>query len=96
MSELQRINRGVCPTPGKKQYRSQAEANRWQRQKYAGHGNRKERLYAYQCPSGEHWHLTHHTSRGAADRVRQNHRTTRTRPHIECVRGPQRAARVHR
>src|SRR5690606_6467824 len=45
----------------KKQYRSQAEANRWQRQKFAGYGNRKERLYAYQCPSGEHWHLTHHT-----------------------------------
>ncbi|AIM40438.1 hypothetical protein PBI_ESTAVE1_48 [Mycobacterium phage Estave1] len=61
MSELNRINRGVCPTPGKKQYRSQAEANRWQRQKFAGYGNRKERLYAYQCPSGEHWHLTHHT-----------------------------------
>ncbi|QGH79181.1 hypothetical protein SEA_FLATHEAD_48 [Mycobacterium phage Flathead] len=38
MSELNRINRGVCPTPGKKQYRSQAEANRWQRQKFAGYG----------------------------------------------------------
>ncbi|WDW20019.1 antirepressor protein [Mycobacterium phage LOCARD] len=25
MSELNRINRGVCPTPGKKQYRSQSE-----------------------------------------------------------------------
>ncbi|AKQ06947.1 hypothetical protein PBI_OVECHKIN_45 [Mycobacterium phage Ovechkin] len=29
MSELNRINRGVCPTPGKKQYRSQSEANRF-------------------------------------------------------------------
>ncbi|SRX93607.1 prophage antirepressor [Alicyclobacillus acidocaldarius subsp. acidocaldarius Tc-4-1] [Mycobacterium shimoidei] len=50
-----------CPTPDKKQYRSQAEANRAQRERYARRGDHKERLYPYECPSGEHWHLTHHT-----------------------------------
>ena len=44
-----------CPTPDKLQYRSQAEANRHQRQP-----EHKGRLYPYECPSGNHWHLTHH------------------------------------
>lgn len=50
----------ICPTPDKKVYRSQADANRYQRQKPVGRGT-KQRLYPYECPSGEHWHLTHHT-----------------------------------
>lgn len=46
----------ACPTPGKQQYRSQAEANKAQRHR-GGH----ERLYPYECPTGQHWHVTHHT-----------------------------------
>jgi anti-repressor protein len=47
---------GRCPTPGKQQYRSQAEANKSQRHR-GGH----DRLYPYECSTGEHWHVTHHT-----------------------------------
>lgn len=46
-----------CPTPEKQQYRSQADANRNQRRM----PGQRDRLYPYQCPSGQHWHLTHHT-----------------------------------
>jgi prophage antirepressor-like protein len=49
----------ACPTPDKKQHRSQAEANRWER-KFTRRGG-KERLYPYLCAAGDHWHLTHHT-----------------------------------
>jgi prophage antirepressor-like protein len=51
----------TCPTPDKKQFRSQAEANRFQRDRYAGYGQHKQKLYPYECSSGKHWHLTHHT-----------------------------------
>lgn len=51
----------TCPTPTKKRYRSQAEANRHERQRYARRGQHKDRLYPYECASGGHWHLTHHT-----------------------------------
>ncbi|WP_165746006.1 BRO-N domain-containing protein, partial [Mycobacteroides abscessus] len=50
-----------CPTPEKGRYRSQAEAKKAQRRRYAGYGRQKPHLYPYECPSGEHWHLTHHT-----------------------------------
>lgn len=50
-----------CPTPDKKQFRSQAEAARWQRDRYVRRGEHKPHLYPYECRSGEHWHLTHHT-----------------------------------
>lgn len=50
-----------CPTPDKKQYRSQAEANRAERKFQYRQGGHHKRLYPYECPSGEHWHLTHHT-----------------------------------
>lgn len=50
-----------CPTPQKGRYRSQAEAKKAQRRRYAGYGRQKPHLYPYECPSGEHWHLTHHT-----------------------------------
>lgn len=46
----------ACPTPNKQQYRSQAEANKAQRHR-GGH----DRLYPYECPTGQHWHVTHHT-----------------------------------
>jgi anti-repressor protein len=49
-----------CPTPDKKQYRSQAEAARWQRSRYVRPGDYKGPLYPYECPSGEHWHMTHY------------------------------------
>lgn len=49
-----------CPTPDKHKYRSQAEANRAQRARYAERGERA-RLYPYQCAQPGHWHLTHHT-----------------------------------
>lgn len=61
----------ACPTPDKKQYRSQAEANKAQRHR-GGH----DRLYPYECPSGQHWHVTHHTpekQRTLFDK--DNHRT---------------------
>ncbi|SKS40213.1 phage antirepressor [Mycobacteroides abscessus] len=51
----------ACPTPEKGRYRSQAEAKKAQRRRYAGYGRQKQHLYPYECPSGEHWHLTHHT-----------------------------------
>lgn len=47
----------ACTTPDKHCYRSQAEANRAER----SHRSRTGRLYPYECASGEHWHLTHHT-----------------------------------
>lgn len=47
----------ACATPDKQRYRSQAEANRVERSRRAYTG----RLYPYECPSGDHWHLTHHT-----------------------------------
>lgn len=50
-----------CPTPDKKQFRSQAEAARWQREKFSPPGVQKAHLYPYECRCGEHWHLTHHT-----------------------------------
>lgn len=50
-----------CPTPQKGRYRSQAEAKKAQRRRNAGYGRQKPRLFPYECPSGEHWHLTHHT-----------------------------------
>ncbi|TDZ92084.1 phage antirepressor [Mycobacteroides salmoniphilum] len=50
-----------CPTPQKGQYRSQAEAKKAQRRRNAGYGRQKPHLFPYECPSGEHWHLTHHT-----------------------------------
>lgn len=59
MSDTQSI--GNCPTPDKKWYRSQAEANRHERERYTGRHGKKERLYPYECPGGGHWHLTHHT-----------------------------------
>lgn len=49
-----------CPTPDKQQYRSQAGANRAQRDRYARPGKRN-RLYPYECAGNGHWHLTHHT-----------------------------------
>lgn len=51
----------TCPTPDKRQYRSQAEANRDQRERHSRHRGHQQRHYPYECPSGEHWHLTHHT-----------------------------------
>lgn len=51
----------ACPTPDKKRYRSQAEANRMQRERYARKGDDKQRLYPYECVGCGHWHLTHHT-----------------------------------
>ncbi len=50
-----------CPTPDKRRYRSQADAKRAHRDRYARPGQHKDRLYPYECPSGDHWHLTHHT-----------------------------------
>lgn len=54
MSEQQSM---ACTTPDKQCYRSQAEANRAERSQRSRTG----RLYPYECTSGEHWHLTHHT-----------------------------------
>lgn len=50
-----------CPTPAKKQYRSQAEAKKAERQWHGPKGDGRSKLYPYECPSGGHWHLTHHT-----------------------------------
>lgn len=64
-----------CPTPDKKQFRSQAEAARWQRDRRVPTGVHKNHLYPYECPSGEHWHLTHHTPQKQAtvfDRTTHN------------------------
>ena len=47
-----------CATPAKQAYRSQAEANRAERERRS-RGNQK-RLYSYECGCGS-WHLTHHT-----------------------------------
>ncbi|OBC14073.1 hypothetical protein A5784_30695 [Mycobacterium sp. 852013-50091_SCH5140682] len=49
----------VCPTPEKRIYRSKAKANRYQRRRRPPAGEKKDRLYPYMCPCGEHWHLTH-------------------------------------
>lgn len=49
----------ACPTPDKRAYRSKAKANRFQRRTRAPLGTKKDRLYPYECPSGQHWHLTH-------------------------------------
>lgn len=46
-----------CPTPEKAVYRSQADANRFERTCRSRTG----RLYPYECPAAGHWHLTHHT-----------------------------------
>lgn len=48
-----------CATPDKHSYRSQAEANRAERDRRSRGG--MNRLYPYECSSGGHWHLTHHT-----------------------------------
>jgi len=47
--------RRSCPTPRKRQFRSKAEAKRFNRQ-YRSHC--KARLWPYLCDTGEHWHLT--------------------------------------
>ncbi|WP_157680139.1 hypothetical protein [Mycobacterium dioxanotrophicus] len=49
----------TCPTPDKRTYRSKAKANRYQRRRRPPAGEKKDRLYPYLCPCGEHWHLTH-------------------------------------
>lgn len=49
-----------CNTPDKLQFRSQAEAARFQRTRQVPNGH-KDRNYPYLCQCGEHWHLTHHT-----------------------------------
>lgn len=48
----------TCPTPSKQSYRSQAEAKRAERERRS-RGNMNH-LYPYECPVGDHWHLTHH------------------------------------
>lgn len=48
-----------CPTPSKQVYRSQAAAKHAQIERRS-RGN-QGRLYPYECPAGDHWHLTHHT-----------------------------------
>lgn len=58
MTELATLE---CPTPEKKRYRSAAEANKWQRQHSIPRGQHKGQMFPYECPCGEHWHLTHHT-----------------------------------
>jgi anti-repressor protein len=50
-----------CPTPAKKCYRSQAEANKAERQWHGPRGDSRSKLYPYLCPTGDHWHLTHRT-----------------------------------
>lgn len=50
-----------CPTPDKKRYRSQAEANKAERQWHGPKGDGRKRLYPYECADGRHWHLTHYT-----------------------------------
>lgn len=50
-----------CPTPAKRRYRSQAEANRTERDQRMRLGVNRGRLQAYECPTGEHWHLTSQT-----------------------------------
>ena len=50
---------GVCNTPTKRRFRSQADARRWWRRAYFTQG--KPRLWPYRCPAGDHWHLTHHS-----------------------------------
>lgn len=57
---------GRCPTPDKKQFRSHAEAARFQRDRNMP-GRSKNRLWPYECPSGEHWHLTHHSPETQAE-----------------------------
>lgn len=56
---VQLVIDGACPTPDKQNYRSQAEANRAERERRS-RGD-QARLYPYECPCGDHWHLTHHT-----------------------------------
>lgn len=51
----------TCPTPDKKRYRSQAEANKAERQWHGPRGDSRRKLYPYECAAGGHWHLTHHT-----------------------------------
>lgn len=61
-----------CPTPDKRQYRSQAAAKRHQRRRYAAPGEHKPRCYPYECECGEHWHLTRQTpaqQRAVAERM---------------------------
>lgn len=48
-----------CPTPDKRPFRSQADAARHQRERYVPGGGHKDHQYPYECPSGQHWHLTH-------------------------------------
>lgn len=55
-----------CPTPDKKRYRSQAEANRAERAWHGPHESGRSRLYPYLCSTGDHWHLTHYTPEAQA------------------------------
>lgn len=48
-----------CPTPDKRAYRSKAKANRFQRLTRPPLGEKKDRLWPYECVCGA-WHLTHH------------------------------------
>lgn len=49
-----------CPTPEKRAYRSKAKANKFQRRTRPPLGEKKDRLYPYECGCGA-WHLTHQT-----------------------------------
>lgn len=48
----------ACPTPDKRAYRSKAKANKFQRRTRPPLGEKKDRLWPYQCVCGA-WHLTH-------------------------------------
>lgn len=48
-----------CPTPEKRAYRSKAKANKIERRRRPPLGEKKTRLWPYECACGA-WHLTHH------------------------------------
>ncbi|MGB3483977.1 MAG: phage antirepressor KilAC domain-containing protein [Mycobacterium sp.] len=59
MTQIEMPMTGICPTPSKQSYRSQATAKHAEIERRS-RGN-QNRLYPYECSAGGHWHLTHHT-----------------------------------
>lgn len=73
-----------CPTPGKRAYRSKAKSNRFHRRTHPPPGQKKQRLWPYECACGA-WHLTHHRgtpTEQAAITARMNAKAARQREAI--------------